>query len=61
MSAVQQRFDATLSRADEVLRERLRPSLDSLPPSGEFIARHRVGDMGEKVTEFCGRRRPRQG
>jgi hypothetical protein len=31
------------------------PSTENLPPSGEMIARHRVDDMGARVTEFHGR------
>jgi hypothetical protein len=36
-------------------QEGLRPSPENLPASGELVPRHRVDDMGSRVTEWHGR------
>ncbi|HEY1864412.1 MAG TPA: hypothetical protein VGG77_12165 [Roseiarcus sp.] len=35
--------------------EAARPNADNLPRDGSMISRQRVGEMGEKQTEFYGR------
>jgi hypothetical protein len=32
------------------------PSFENLPSDGSLVARHRTDDMGQRVTEFYGRR-----
>jgi hypothetical protein len=47
-------FETALLKAAE--QEGLKPSFSNLPSDGTLVARQRVGDMGEKSTEYYGTR-----
>ena len=47
-------FESMLLKAAE--QEGLKPSISNLPSDGTLVARQRVGDMGEKSTEYYGTR-----